>query len=140
MDYEKAYKEALERARLLKDDPHTVIEIPKNTHVSEYIFPELRESEDVKIQKELIYWIRSLPDRIWRGHDKEDVITWLENQGEQKHAWSENDESYLSHVITAINSYYTDDIDSDGKGCENPWREELIRWIKSIKQTLKDKS
>ncbi len=42
--------------------------------------------------------------------------------------WSEEYETYSDHVITAIKSYYTDDKDKD-----NPWREELLRWFKSLK-------
>ena len=83
MDYEKAYKEALNRAKLLKDNPEKVV-IEKNKgsiHASEYIFPELRESEDEKIKKDLIDLIKAYPD-IWRGHNKEYVVAWLEKNGE----------------------------------------------------------
>ena len=53
MDYEIAYKEALNRAKLLKDNPEKVVieKYKGSIHMSEYIFPELRESEDVKIKK-----------------------------------------------------------------------------------------
>lgn len=51
-------------------------------------------------------------------------------QKEQKPAaWSEEDKTYLDHIITAIKSYYTDD-----KGKENPWREELLGWLESLKE------
>lgn len=84
MDYEIAYKEALNRAKLLKDNPEKVVieKYKGSIHASEYIFPELRESEDVKIKKELIDYIKSFPEKIWMGHDKEDVIAWLEKNGE----------------------------------------------------------
>ena len=45
--------------------------------------------------------------------------------------WSEDDETYLGLVITAIRSYYTDD-----KGKENPWREELLSWLESLKDRV----
>ena len=44
MDYEKAYKEALERAKKLYGCPEYDAEL-------EEIFPELRESEDERIRK-----------------------------------------------------------------------------------------
>ena len=52
IDYEKAYKEALNRAKLLKDHPEKVV--TKNhtsIHASDYIFPELRESEDERVKR-----------------------------------------------------------------------------------------
>ena len=42
MDYEKKYKEALERARQFSEKP--LMEYSSN--IVEYIFPELAESED----------------------------------------------------------------------------------------------
>lgn len=54
---------------------------------------------------------------------------------EQKSAeWSEKDETYSDHVITAIKSYYT-----DYKGKENPWREELLMWLKSLKDKVQQR-
>lgn len=41
MDYEKLYKDALERARQV----HTT-NVDENKKSTEYIFPELKESED----------------------------------------------------------------------------------------------
>ena len=46
------------------------------------ISTELTESEDEKIRKDLIEWFEEFPDKIWRGHYKKDVISWLEKQGE----------------------------------------------------------
>ena len=49
----------------------------------EYIFPELKESEDERIRKALIQHIKDKVSVIlgWR---KEELINWLEKQGEQK--------------------------------------------------------
>ena len=70
---EKAYDEAVERAKKIYGNS-----------ITEEIFPELKESEDDRIKKDLIQWIEEFPDIIWRGHYKKDVIAWLEKQGEQK--------------------------------------------------------
>ena len=69
----KAYDEAVERANKIYGNS-----------ITEEIFPELKESEDDRIKKDLIQWIEEFPDIIWRGHYKKDVIAWLEKQGEQK--------------------------------------------------------
>ena len=82
MSYEQRYKDALDRAKKLK-------ETCRGTAVigwCEYIFPELKESEDEKIRKDLIKWCEEFPDLIWRGHDKNKVLAWLKKQGEQKPA------------------------------------------------------
>jgi len=79
MDYEKKYKEALERAK----EWYNETEPDSYTCIVESIFPELKESEDERIRKEII--------RILKGEtgysSKEDIdkyVTWLEKQGEQK--------------------------------------------------------
>ena len=65
------------------------------------IFPELKESEDEKIRKDLIQWIVEFPDTIWRGHYKKDILAWLKKQGDQKPAWSEEDEK-MENMMSMI--------------------------------------
>ena len=77
----RAYDEALKLARDYHEDKNC-FEYLKG--VLENIFPELIESGDEKIRKDLIEWIKEFPDSIWRGHYTKDVIAWLEKQGEQK--------------------------------------------------------
>lgn len=50
----------------------------------EHIFPELAESEDERIRKEIL-------DYIDKATGCQRWITWLEKKGEQKPAWSEED-------------------------------------------------
>lgn len=88
MDYEKKYKDALERARnyhkqlLDEDNPEWASEIEK-------IFTELAESEDEKIRKELIFYLGDMPEdtELRNGVTNRDVLVWLEKQGERKPAW-----------------------------------------------------
>lgn len=54
------------------------------------IFPELRESEDEKIRKELIDYHRSMAAAS-DDYVHEAWIAWLEKQGEQKHLWTIQD-------------------------------------------------
>lgn len=122
MDYEKAYKEALNRAKLLKDNPEKVVieKYKGSIHASEYIFPELKEGEEEKIKKELIYYIKSFPEKIWMGHNKEDVIAWLEKNGEQKTIEEVNGDDYgidalwhaqriLETTLGSVDGYQSDD-------------------------------
>jgi len=78
MDYEKKYKEALERAREELGsgcfDRGTV----------EYIFPELKESEDEKTRKSLLSFLHGLGE--FEYPDTKTYISWLnwlEKQGDK---------------------------------------------------------
>lgn len=78
-DYKKLYEDALERAKIKRDEyirlDGSESYVPQDI---EYIFPELKGSEDERIRKELIEFVKS------RGGFKQEYIAWLENQREQK--------------------------------------------------------
>jgi hypothetical protein len=91
MDYEKKYKEAIERlqnafydnnSRMCEEYRKAVIKI------IEPIFPELKEPEDEKVRKALIEMVHDTTgDELWVDYNvhKEEALAWLEKQGEQKH-------------------------------------------------------
>ena len=79
MDYEKAYKEALERAKQIEDNPYTAHwDVMKET--VEYVFPELRESENERIRKDIVEAVELHKD-FTQGR-KEHIYAWLKKQGE----------------------------------------------------------
>ena len=61
----------------------------------ESIFPELKESEDERIRKEIIEYIKI-------GTYHKDWVAWLEKQGEQKPEWTTVDEQNLNVVLSHI--------------------------------------
>ena len=140
MDYEKKYKEALEVAqKLYQDCPNGKNDRLYHTTDLEKMFPELRESEDEKIRKELIEHVKdqqssfiSAPDCRDRYEEEENNkynswIAWLEKQGEKKPAeWSEEDQNALEDVREAVVHYWGGDT-----------QDILLYWLKSIKQRLK---
>ena len=82
--YEKKYKEALERARKLKEDPTIVFDNYSSFEgdaVVDYIFPELKESEDEKLCQMAIMAVSASEAqsciKSW-GVNPDDVIAWLE--------------------------------------------------------------
>lgn len=86
MNYEKAYKDALERAKGIYKDTW-------NSYILN-IFPELAESEDERIRKKLINRINGLWENdaaMWPStlEEKNKYIAWLEKQTNQ----SEEDET-----------------------------------------------
>ena len=77
MDYEKAYKEALKRAKKLYEQG-TI------TESLSYVFTELAESDDERIIKaQLDYW-RSVGGKEWHGVPVQEVIAWLEKKSGKK--------------------------------------------------------
>lgn len=83
MDYEEKYNQALERASKLRvHNPFDTV-----SQMVEYIFPELKESEDEKVRKEILNVFKQLDKGstiCGRNYDYDKWIAWLEKQGEQK--------------------------------------------------------
>lgn len=85
------YDEALRRARKLKEDPTSVFyeySPSEGDTIVDYIFPELKESEDEMIRKEILDCFRAMKQQgCFPSKHKEQYdswIAWLEKQGEQK--------------------------------------------------------
>lgn len=82
MDYEKAYKEALARARKYK--------LKEDLIITQDIFPELRENEDERIRKEIFDYLWKEKIFLQEVHSSVenspkyrfvmDAIAWLEKQ------------------------------------------------------------
>lgn len=153
----RAYDEALEKARKLCAYPTT------KSFISDLqgLFPELKESEDERIVKELLTFFR---ESIHGGHiltnkEYDSWIAWLEKQGkqgkdiledaildgnedgliaetiryknekqgEQKPAWSEEDEKMLQGIWDEIlaNKH-------DAKEYEWKTYDKFLNWLKSL--------
>ena len=106
MDYEKKYKEALERARKLQENSNGMI-------LKKWlwnIFPELKESKDNRIMKVIRGWIYTRPASFFdNGISKEEILAWLEKQGKQKPTlpkWKyKNDNTPLLRDSLILNKY-----------------------------------
>ena len=81
MNYEKKYKEALSWMRSLYNGLHG-----STKEDAEHYFPELKESDDERIRKHLIDCVtHTIPEAsAFKDIKKEDILAWLEKQGEQK--------------------------------------------------------
>ena len=82
MNYEEKYKETLERAKKLYENANGMI-LKKWV---EQVFPELKESEDERIRKELLEHCKNqAKPYIYTGNECPQIqswIDWLEKQGE----------------------------------------------------------
>ena len=115
MDYEKAYKEALERARVCREKGFS------DGESLEDIFPELKESEDERIRKELLEEIEFIIPHDDET-DSEGLIlpsyharidrykSYLEKQKEQKPLMCDGEiEDRKRDIVAAIRKYYPAD-------------------------------
>jgi len=103
MDYEKKYKEALERAKFLKKYLS-----PEFIRFVDELFPELQESEDEKIRKILINLVESNGTACYINKiHKDKIFAWLEKQGEQKPIFDfKAKDWYVSKVDGKIHNIY----------------------------------
>ena len=77
MDYEKKYKEALERARKIHNEHQA-----QCFDVMVKVFPELNESEDERIKKEIIKTVELYGPKTGNPKVYNDMLAWLKKQGE----------------------------------------------------------
>ena len=80
MNYEEKYKQALEKAKSLLKEEGNKLNVKT---LCEYFFPELKESEDEKIRKEIVDFITS-SNKYGTNERCEAWLAWLEKQGEHK--------------------------------------------------------
>lgn len=148
MDYEKAYKEALERARnwankYVGDWRNGVFNLPydKTGEIAKdfrNIFPELKESEDVtklcsnkwsEEDKKVYAFIIDFFENCWWNKNweisREQVLKLLnELTQQQKVKWSVEDEENLNWCINLVLSQ--DSLSSE-------WKKEVLDWLESLR-------
>lgn len=80
----KRYDEAIEIARKIKNGEP--INVTNGTVIPDVIFPELKEDENDMIRRVIIeHFVGSHNCMFpYKGFTKEQIIAWLEKQGEQK--------------------------------------------------------
>lgn len=86
MDYEQKYKEALERARdnyKAADSADINVNSFKNTLTA--LFPELKESEDERIKKQIISFLKEFEYDHYRSLDFGSWIAWLEKKASKSY-------------------------------------------------------
>ena len=110
----------------------------KDPSLTEWIstkFPELKESEDERIRKEIISAVNIYCSEYSRGAKiREEMLAWLEKKGEQKQlkkieqktVWSEEDKFNLSDIEAMIHTMKGDGLNAD----------RLINWLKSLKDRI----
>lgn len=93
------------------------------------IFPELNESEDERIRKEILGVINQIDENTTicgRNYDYKKWIAWLKKQGEKKPVWSEEDELMRKEAISIIKQY---DIICEREGDKCYTADRVIAWL-----------
>ena len=130
------YKEKLKLAQELYDKVKYLssTEALATCQFLEKVFPELRETEDEMIRKELLdYLKRFIPHIDYDLVKKSKVwIDWLEKQGEQKSKqyWSQEDELMIQAAIHWIQEFQKSDRCRDENDMQNSVT--CQNWLKSI--------
>jgi hypothetical protein len=114
-DKAKRYDEAIETARKINSGEG--VAAPPDWTVCEVVFPELKESEDERIRKDIKQHFLYLDDSF---PDKAKWLAWLEKHGEQKPVELPKGEDYgidglyaaidiLKKTLGKVDGYQTDD-------------------------------
>lgn len=99
-----AYDEAIERAKKWYNAPNSDKMPTYTNRVIEEIFPELCESEDERIRKELIDIVKKSPI-TFAFEDKNKVLAWLEKQGNKDKLIQELGEYKVKYTQEVLNEY-----------------------------------
>ena len=126
----KAYDEALERYKARQE-----YECQEVHEFIEYLFPELKESEDERIRKALIRYFTLSDDNAdyqCCGVYYKDIVAWLERKEYKPIEWSEEDESHIKRII--------EHFEGRKKDLKTQWVAELhnkeIDWLKHLKDRV----
>ena len=125
MDYEKKLALAKEALDSGSYDKETI----------EYIFPELKESEDEKIRKNIIIALKSQKDELgdfYKSHNtsESELVDWIEKQGEQKPIWTDNDRTMAFTLLRDIDQMTY--ISKEGKN-------ERLEWLNLLEDRFEKK-
>ena len=119
----KAYDEAIEKIqKYVKDDYGCTRLRPED------IFPELKESEDEKIRACIGMCLTDIDEQRFADFNTnlKECLAWLKKQGEQKPAWSEEDEVMLDKVIKRLHKHSAGDKEYL----------DIYYWLKAIKDRV----
>lgn len=98
----KAYDEAIERAKKWHNMPNPIY----CNIITEKIFPELKESEDEEIRKEIISILRNA---YWTSNRNKfnELVAWLEKQGDKDKLIQELGEYKVKYTQEVLEKYIT---------------------------------
>ena len=125
----KRFDEALEQLKgLIEGTREDKCAIIKEDIID--IFPELAESEDERIRKDIIVLVKDWWDRVNKDNisTKEQMLAWLEKPKPLiKSEWTEEDEDHWMMCLECVEECATQEREDFSK---------TISWLKQLKQRL----
>ena len=125
-NYKEKYQQALERAKGMYEQGM----MPERI---EYIFPELKESDDDRIKEKIIHLVKKSNEYGGYALHKDEadrMINWLEKQGEQKSIWSEENNCYYDDICEILINL----INSPKSNVNKDAVQKDLNWLMSIKE------
>ena len=116
-----AYDKAIEKIKYVME--HGVSPVLNKEDLQD-IFPELRDSKDERIKKEIL----ELVSISGNGNQFEEIKDWLEKQGKLK--WTEEDEDNLNMAIYFMRSENTPYSPTDV--------EPVVKWLCGLKLRMEE--
>ena len=104
----KRYDEALERGKEINRE-HSKRGFKPSDDVL-YLFPELKESEDERIRKELIQYLKDYPNLPNGQCCRDDFFAWLEKQRQDKSILSEEDIAFIELIKGILHFHHKNGI------------------------------
>lgn len=114
--YEKKYKEIVGKIR----KAYQYAQTDSTKAVLKEIFPELAESEDEKIRKEIVRFIQMEVEDEIVGNK---WLAWLGKQGERQSIWTDNDRIMAFTLLRDVDQMTY--ISNEGKN-------ERLQWLNSL--------
>jgi hypothetical protein len=111
----------------------------------ETLYPELKESEGEKVRKALVEMVRDRTgDELWEDYNvhKEEVLAWLEKQGEQKPIeWDADDDDKFFFLKARLKDYedciiYDEELSMCQKNDVRETTKEFLEWLDTIKERI----
>ena len=124
MDYEKAYKDIIAKIK----NAHLYAQTDSTKNVLEKILPELTESEDERIRKDLISYIKDLNACNLSGGERINKwLSWLEKQREPQPlsvSFGETDDAHLNAIEYVL----------EHSGIDNGIKNQMCAWLERQKE------
>lgn len=124
----KHYDEALERMKawVKGEYPECFTEAQKT---AEFIFPELKESEDERIKKAIMEFFELQDDNTTYSFiPKKDILTWLEKQCKE-HVWTDNDRTMAFTLLRDVEQM---------THLSNKGKNERLEWLNTLEDRFKE--
>lgn len=124
-DYEKLYKQALDRAKEWKSGLAGSDSMKPSDCIDD-LFPELKVSKDERIRQAIVEHFKKLKEDSWIKIQIPEILSWLEKQKERE--WTSEEQQMLDNIDESLFMF-----ESGRNAAVKEQIEEERAWLKSLK-------